>query len=44
MLLSVNNNNKIPPEKRNNEDNTSVSPYENHRPVVIGPGNVGKTY
>ena len=32
------------PEKRNNVNNDNVSTYENHRHVVIGPSNVGKTY
>ena len=40
-----NNNNKIIlPEKRNNENKRSVSAYENHRHVFIGPRNTGKTY
>ena len=30
--------------KNNNGNNPGVSAYENHRYVVIGPINVGKTY
>ena len=42
---NVNNNKQnIPPEKRNNVNNPSVSTYENHPNVVIGPRNVSKTY
>ena len=38
-------NNKINfPEKRNRVNKDTVSTYENHRHVVIGPSNVGKTY
>ena len=33
--LNINNNNHI---------NPSVPAYENHRHVVVGPSNVGKTY
>ena len=40
------NNNSLPPniENINNNNNDIVSTYENHRHVVIGPCNVGKTY
>ena len=40
------NNNTLPPniENVNNNNNDIVSTYENHRHVVIGPSNVGKTY
>ena len=40
------NNNTLPPniENVNNNNNDIVSTYENHRHVVIGPCNVGKTY
>ena len=31
-------------ENVNNNNNDNVSTYENHRHVVIGPSNVGKTY
>ena len=47
-----NNNNTLPPNKINTSYqqqnienvNDKVSTYENHRHVVIGPNNVGKTY
>ena len=40
------NNNPLPPniENVNNNNNDIVSTYENHRRVIIGPSNVGKTY
>ena len=40
------NNNTLPPniENVNNNNNDIVSTYENHRNVIIGPSNVGKTY
>ena len=40
------NNNTLPPniENVNNNNNDIVSTYENHRHVIIGPSNVGKTY
>ena len=38
-------NNKKKPKINNNKDNNpNSSTYENHRLVVIGPNNVGKTY
>ena len=40
----VNINNNVLSEKRNDENNTNVSAYENHPYVVIGPSKVGKTY
>ena len=44
-MENVNNNNKnILPEKQNHDNNPSVSTYENHRQVIIGPSHVGKTY
>ena len=41
-----NNDNKIIlPEKQKHNNNTpNISTYENHRHVVIGPSNAGKTY
>ena len=47
-----NNINTLPPNKNNTSYqqpnfenvNNDVSTYENHRHVVIGPSNVGKTY
>ena len=36
--------NKIKIDIVNNPNNNNVSTYENHRHVVIGPSNVGKTY
>ena len=36
-MENVNNN-------KNNANNPSISTYENHRHVVNGPSNVGKTY
>ena len=38
--------NTLPPNKNinNKDNNTNVSTYENHRHVIIGPSNVGKTY
>ena len=41
-----NNINTLPPNKNieNKDNNTNVSTYENHRHVIIGPSNVGKTY
>ena len=49
-----NNNNTLPPNKNNTsyqqpsnnnkDNNTNVSTYENHRHVIIGPSNVGKTF
>ena len=36
--------NKIKIDNVNNTNNDIVSTYENHRHVVIGPSNVGKTY
>ena len=45
VLENVNNNKKtFLPEKRNNDKNPNDSTYENHRYVVIGPSNFGKTY
>ena len=42
---NLNNNKKIIfPEKQNNVNNPKGSTSENHVYVVIGPGNVGKTY
>ena len=42
------NNNTLTPNienvKNNNNNNDIVSTYENHRHVIIGPSNVGKTY
>ena len=50
------NNNTLPPNienvnnkkklkiNSNNNNNDIVSKFENHRHVIIGPGNVGKTY
>ena len=38
------NNKNIIPEKQKKDNNGSVSAYENHRHVVIGPSNVGETY
>ena len=42
------NNNTLPPnienDNNNNNNNDIVSTYENHRHVIIGPSNVGKTY
>ena len=35
---------KIDKINNNNDNNPNVSTYENHAYVVIGPGNVGKTY
>ena len=36
--------NKIKIDIVNNPSNNNVSTYENHRHVIIGPSNVGKTY
>ena len=42
---TINVNNKIDlPEKQKHNNNHNVSTYENHRHVIIGPSNVGKTY
>ena len=42
---NINNNHKNNhPEKQNNENKASLSAYENHRNVVIGPCNVIKTH
>ena len=42
---TINVNNKIIlPEKQKHNNNHNVSTYENHRHVIIGPSNVGKTY
>ena len=30
--------------KQINDNRASVSPYKNHRDVIIGPSDVGKTY
>ena len=38
------NNKIVLPEKQKHNNNHNVSTYENHRHVVIGPSNVGKTY
>ena len=42
------NNNTLTPNienvNNNNNNNDIVSTYENHRHVIIGPSNVGKTY
>ena len=38
------NNKIILPEKKKHNINPNVSIYKNHRHVVIGPSNVGKTY
>ena len=40
------NNNKIilPEKQKHNNNIPNISTYENHRHVVIGPSNVGKTY
>ena len=40
------NNNTLQPniENVNNNNNDIVSTYENHRHVIIGPSNVGKTF
>ena len=40
----ANVNNKMKLKINNNKDNVIVSTCENHRHVVIGPSNVGKTY
>ena len=34
----------ILPEKQKHNNTLNISTYENHRHVVIGPSNVGKTY
>ena len=49
-----NNDNTLPPNKnntsyqkpnnKNKDKNTNASTYENHRHVIIGPNNVGKTF
>ena len=31
-------------KRKNKDNNTNVSTYENHRHVIIGPSNVGKTF
>ena len=36
--------NTLPPKKNIENVNNNVSTYENHRHVIIGPSNVGKTY
>ena len=42
---TINGNNKIYlPEKQKHNNNHNVSTYENHRHVIIGPSNVGKTF
>ena len=38
------NNNNIVPKKRNTDNEASVSLLENHRSVMIGTTNSGKTY
>ena len=40
----VNNTNILPEKQKHKNNNHDVSTYENHRHVVIGPSNVGKTY
>ena len=42
-ITNVNNKKNIP-KKQNHDKNPNVLSLENHRHVVIGPGNVGKTY
>ena len=42
--VSVNKIEKPKIDNVNNANNDIVSTYENHRHVVIGPSNVGKTY
>ena len=42
-IENVNNKKKLKINSNNN-NNDIVSTYENHRNVVIGPSNVGKTY
>ena len=44
--VDKNNTNKkiILPEKLKHNKTPNISTYENHRHVVIGPSNVGKTY
>ena len=52
MKIEEKNNNTLPPNienvnnnnKNNNNNNDIVSTNENHRHVIIGPSNVGKTY
>ena len=38
------NNKSIPPEKQKHDNDTSLSAFENHRNVIIGPSNVGKSF
>ena len=38
------NNKIILPEKQKLNNNFNILTYENHRRVIIGPSNVGKTY
>ena len=38
------NNSFIVPEQQNNQNNANVSAYEDHRNVIVGPSNSGRTY
>ena len=42
-INNVNNKNNIP-AKQEQDNKSNVSAYENHRHVIIGPSNVGKTF
>ena len=44
QIDNVNNKFFFPEKQKHNNNNPDVSTYENHRHVVIGPSNVGKTY
>ena len=44
IILTPNNLKTTPNRTVNNNNNDIVSTYENHRHVIIGPSNVGKTY
>ena len=44
QIDNVNNKNILPQKQKHNDNNPNVSTYGNHRHVVIGPSNVGKTY
>ena len=50
IIKRKNNNNTLPTNKnignvnKNKDNNPDVLTYENHRHVIVGPSNVGKTY
>ena len=43
-LIILHNKIFLPEKKKHNNNIPNISTYENHRHVVIGPSNVGKTF